>query len=600
MASDSSLNNKAFLLTEDNQTIPCLFNPGELALNQSNGWAADVMPGKGVPTLRYTGATSGRLRLNLFFDTTDTGSPVTDYTKKIVGLMEVNDSLPGSSAVTNNARPPWVVFNWGDFHSFKAVVSDLELTFEYFSSTGTPLRARAVITLKQYQEDMAFGPQNPTSGTPEAPPRPPGAAGRNARSHRGHAPRRSNLLAHHRRRQRDRGPPGPAPRQPAGHPRAHLMPSSSPSPPRSRSTAQALGATWLSALIEVRVEREFQVPGRCTLRFGDPGYALIEQGLIALGTPLVVEALAEDGSTSSLINGEVTSIAIDQREGEQPELVIVAHDKSHRLGRGTSIKSYLTMAYSDIVTQLASDCGLTATVDSTDVSYDYVMKVDSDLGLLSELADRVGYDWWVEDQTLYFQKPAAGTTVSLALGDPLRSFSVRASGQPTGSVTVNGWNRAEQQSITSNATTASAGAGQLRHGRFGDRWLLRPVRHALRRSGGVGSGRSRPAQPGHRQPGPGRHGDRPGGDDGQRRHHARGHGRGDRGGTTQRHVPSHQGRARLPTLGLSHPVRLGRPAVRRPSSTPSPAVAPTARATPTAVWSSARSPTSTIPTTAGG
>ena len=57
MASDSSLNNKAFLLTEDNQTIPCLFNPGELALNQSNGWAADVMPGKGVPTLRYTGAT---------------------------------------------------------------------------------------------------------------------------------------------------------------------------------------------------------------------------------------------------------------------------------------------------------------------------------------------------------------------------------------------------------------------------------------------------------------------------------------------------------------------------------------------------------------
>jgi Contractile injection system tube protein/LysM domain len=158
--------NKAFLQTEDNQTIPCLFNPAELSLNQSNGWAADVMPGKGVPTLRYTGASSGQLRLTLFFDSTDTGSPVTDYTKKIVGLMEVNDSLPGSSAATNNARPPWVTFNWGDFHSFKAVVSDLELTFEYFSSTGVPLRARASITLKQYQEDMAFGPQNPTSGTP--------------------------------------------------------------------------------------------------------------------------------------------------------------------------------------------------------------------------------------------------------------------------------------------------------------------------------------------------------------------------------------------------------------------------------------------------
>lgn len=162
----STATNKAFLTTEDNQTIPCLFNPAELSLSQANGWAADVMPGKGVPTLRYTGAESGRLRLTLFFDTTDTGDPVTKYTGKIVGLMEVNTSLPGSSPSTNNARPPWVVFNWGDFHSFKAVVSDLELNFEYFSSTGIPLRARATITLTQYQEDMAFGPQNPTSGTP--------------------------------------------------------------------------------------------------------------------------------------------------------------------------------------------------------------------------------------------------------------------------------------------------------------------------------------------------------------------------------------------------------------------------------------------------
>jgi hypothetical protein len=160
-------NNKAFLTTEDNQQIPCLFNPSDLALNQANGWAADIMPGKGVPTLRYTGAASGKLRLTLFFDTTDTGEAVTAYTSKIVGLMEVNANLPGSSPATNNARPPWVTFNWGDFHSFKSVVSALELTFEYFSSTGTPLRARANLTLTQYQEDMAFGPQNPTSGTPK-------------------------------------------------------------------------------------------------------------------------------------------------------------------------------------------------------------------------------------------------------------------------------------------------------------------------------------------------------------------------------------------------------------------------------------------------
>jgi hypothetical protein len=161
-----SNNNKAFLQTEDGQKIPCLFNPEDLALQQSNGWTGNVQPGRGVPTLRYTGASSGVLRLTLFFDTTNTGEAVSKYTSKIVGLMEVNTKLPGASASTGNARPPWVEFHWGDFHSFKAVVSDLEVTFEYFSSTGTPLRARARMTLTQYQEDLAFGPQNPTSGTP--------------------------------------------------------------------------------------------------------------------------------------------------------------------------------------------------------------------------------------------------------------------------------------------------------------------------------------------------------------------------------------------------------------------------------------------------
>lgn len=157
---------KAYLQTEGGDKIPCLFNPSDLALSQVNAWTADVLPGKGVPTLRYTGAASGQLRLTLFFDTTDSGSPVTDHTGKLVGLMEIDTSIAGTSEKTNNARPPWVQFHWGDFHSFKAVVSSLDLNFEYFSSTGTPLRARAALVLTQYQEDMAFGPQNPTSGTP--------------------------------------------------------------------------------------------------------------------------------------------------------------------------------------------------------------------------------------------------------------------------------------------------------------------------------------------------------------------------------------------------------------------------------------------------
>jgi nucleoid-associated protein YgaU len=157
---------KAFLKPEKGDDIPCLFNPESLTVTRSNTWSAPQASGKGVPTVSYGGATSGTFNLSLFFDTTDTGQAVTNYTSKLLTLMEVDSSLPGSSEATQNARPPWVTFNWGDLHSFKAVITSLSLSFTYFSATGVPLRAKADLSLMQYQEELAFGPQNPTSGTP--------------------------------------------------------------------------------------------------------------------------------------------------------------------------------------------------------------------------------------------------------------------------------------------------------------------------------------------------------------------------------------------------------------------------------------------------
>ena len=54
------------------------------------------MPGKGVTRVRYTGADSGAMWVDLFFDTTDTGTDVSTHTGKIVDLMEVDPTLPGT------------------------------------------------------------------------------------------------------------------------------------------------------------------------------------------------------------------------------------------------------------------------------------------------------------------------------------------------------------------------------------------------------------------------------------------------------------------------------------------------------------------------
>ncbi len=163
-----ALTEKAFLEIEGNAaTVPCMFNPSELTVSRSNNWSGDSLAGQGVPQVTYKGAQSGTMSLTLTFDTTDTGDAVTVHTGKVLTLMDVDPSLPGTDPQSNNARPPYVIFHWGNLHSFKAVVSNLSLQFTYFSSTGIPLRAKVTLSLTQYQESNAFGPQNPTSGTPQ-------------------------------------------------------------------------------------------------------------------------------------------------------------------------------------------------------------------------------------------------------------------------------------------------------------------------------------------------------------------------------------------------------------------------------------------------
>jgi phage protein D/phage baseplate assembly protein gpV len=213
---------------------------------------------------------------------------------------------------------------------------------------------------------------------------------------------------------------------------------------------------WLSALIELRVDRAFQVPARCTLRFFDPGYKLLKQNKVKLGSAVAV-GIPRQGSIALV---EVTGFSVEQTPGSPPELVVICHDKSHRLGRATQVATYTNLTYSGIVEQLASTAGLSADVTSTSRKLEYVLQVESNLALITELANRVGYDWWVEDSKLCFKPPAANPSpVTLRFEDDLLSFSVKATGLRPDSFRVVGWDSHKQAVVDSqpvNASTASA------------------------------------------------------------------------------------------------------------------------------------------------
>ena len=157
---------KAYMETESGDRIDCLFNPAEFSISQTNGWSGDAAVGRNAPQLAFTGGQSGMMSLNLVFDTTADGAPVTKHTNKLLDVMRIDERIPGHDASRTNGRPQWVVFHWGDLHSFKAVVESLSLSFTYFSASAIPLRAKASLSLKQWQDEGKWRPQNPTSGTP--------------------------------------------------------------------------------------------------------------------------------------------------------------------------------------------------------------------------------------------------------------------------------------------------------------------------------------------------------------------------------------------------------------------------------------------------
>jgi hypothetical protein len=90
---------------------------------------------------------------------------VTKWTSRLISLVRPV-AISGNNKATNDERPPWVRFQWGDFVSFKAVVESLDITFKLFSPNGVPLRAECAITLRKFEDDTSWPKQNPTSGTP--------------------------------------------------------------------------------------------------------------------------------------------------------------------------------------------------------------------------------------------------------------------------------------------------------------------------------------------------------------------------------------------------------------------------------------------------
>ena len=136
------------------------------------------------------------------------------------------------------------------------------------------------------------------------------------------------------------------------------------------------------------------------------------------------------------------------------------YDSLHRFRRGRKTKSYLQQKDSDIARQIASTLGLSAQVEDTEVTHEYLLQDNlTDIDFLMERARRIRYELVIENGTLHFRKAAndKSKVVSMEFGMTLRSFCPRLSTvSQVSEVLVQGWDAKKKEPITGSARSADA------------------------------------------------------------------------------------------------------------------------------------------------
>lgn len=211
-------------------------------------------------------------------------------------------------------------------------------------------------------------------------------------------------------------------------------------------------------VLEVVVDQHAQLPGMFTIRLEDSDFAIIDGGPFDLTKEVEIKAKDPQGTSFTLMKGEITALEPRFEDGKIVELVARGYHKSHRLLRDVRSRTFLNQKDSDIASKLASEAGLSAQVEATSTTYKYLAQHNqSSLAFLMQRAWRIGYECFVEDGKLYFRKPPTSpASVTLKWGEDLLSFHPRMTlAEQVDSVAIHGWDPDKQQAIVGTASNGT-------------------------------------------------------------------------------------------------------------------------------------------------
>jgi phage protein D len=182
---------------------------------------------------------------------------------------------------------------------------------------------------------------------------------------------------------------------------------------------------------EVRVQSYLRLPDVCTVVAafpkGQPGQGEpIDGHPFDIGKKLEVRLGEREGlTTTTLFKGEIVTLEPHFGAGAV-ELLVRGFDRSHALLRSRKVRTFQNQTSSDIVSKIVQEAGFQADCDSSGEPHEFVQQDnETDWDFIWRLAERIGFEFVVEDQTAYFRKPDAEGPIEIDWPTTLHSFSPR-------------------------------------------------------------------------------------------------------------------------------------------------------------------------------
>jgi len=137
---------------EGQDSFQVLFNPTQYSVDKGNTIAQAAIPGLEAPILQYVHGNMRTLSMDLFFDTYEEGTDVTDKTDQIYDLLYLDPSTHA---------PPICDLNWGTFY-FRGVLDHVNGKFTLFLADGTPVRATLSVVFNEFIDVDVLVQEQPT------------------------------------------------------------------------------------------------------------------------------------------------------------------------------------------------------------------------------------------------------------------------------------------------------------------------------------------------------------------------------------------------------------------------------------------------------